>query len=74
MEAINGRDKMEACECIHVENMVSSNGNKIANQFIIKNYVNYASGNSIDVFQSYDTVIAKRDCFRSGVKAFKKIK
>ena len=36
-----------------VENMTSSNGNKIANQFII-------TDQNKTVFQSYDTVIAKK--------------
>jgi hypothetical protein len=37
-----------------VSNMVSSNGNKVANQFIIED------GN-VDYFQSYKTIVAKRD-------------
>lgn len=38
---------------MRVENMTSSNGNKIANQFVI-----YSEG--CTVFQSYDSVIVKR--------------
>jgi hypothetical protein len=51
-----------------VENMTSSKGNKIANQFIITDTVNDMSGNAVTYFQSYNTIIAKRDCFRAGVK------
>jgi hypothetical protein len=51
-----------------VENMTSSKGNKIANQFIIKEDENEMSGNAIEYFQSYNTVIAKRDKFRPGVE------
>ena len=50
-----------------VENMVSSKGNVIANQFIISDTVNDMSGNAIEYFQSYKSVIAKRDCFRAGI-------
>ena len=38
---------------IKVENMTSNNGNKIANQFILK-------GNDFCIFQSYDSVIVKK--------------
>lgn len=51
-----------------VENMTSRNGNKIANQFIIKEEENEMSGNAVEYFQSYDTIIAKRDKFRAGVE------
>lgn len=51
-----------------VQNMTSSKGNKIANQFIIKEDENEMSGNAIEYFQSYNTVIAKRDKFRAGVE------
>lgn len=51
-----------------VQNMTSSKGNKIANQFIIKEEENEMSGNAVEYFQSYDTVIAKRDKFRAGVE------
>ena len=50
-----------------VQNMTSSRGNKIANQFIIKEDENEMSGNAIEYFQSYNTIIAKRDKFRAGV-------
>ena len=51
-----------------VRNMTSSKGNKIANQFIISDVVNEMSGNAIEYFQSYNTIIAKRDCFRANTK------
>jgi hypothetical protein len=51
-----------------VQNMTSARGNKIANQFIIKEEENEMSGNAVEYFQSYDTVIAKRDKFRAGVE------
>ena len=38
-----------------VENMVSYNGNKVPNQFIIEDYKN-----NITIFQSYETTIAMR--------------
>jgi len=50
-----------------VKNMVSSKGNKIANQFIITEEENEMSGNAIEYFQSYDSIIVKRDKFRPGV-------
>jgi hypothetical protein len=50
-----------------VENMTSANGNKIANQFIITEDENEMSGNAIQYFQSYNTIIAKRDKFRAGI-------
>lgn len=37
-----------------VENMVSSSGNKVANQFIIK-------GKDVCYFQSYDSIIVKEE-------------
>ena len=45
-----------------VENMTSSNGNKVANQFIITTEGRGALGNfdKKEVFQSYDSVIAIR--------------
>ena len=52
---------------MRVTNMVSNKGNKIANQFIIEDKVNEMSGNSIEYFQSYETIIAKRDCFKAGI-------
>lgn len=39
---------------MNVKNMTSSKGNKIANQFII-------TDGQVEVFQSYDSVIAKVD-------------
>jgi hypothetical protein len=50
-----------------VENMKSGRGNKVPNQFIIKDEENEMSGNAIEYFQSYNTIIAKRDKFRAGV-------
>ena len=40
-----------------VENMTSTRGNKIPNQFII---TDYQEGNKIEYFQSYDVIIAKK--------------
>ena len=40
-----------------VENMTSTRGNKIPNQFII---TDYQEGNKIECFQSYDVIIAKK--------------
>jgi hypothetical protein len=51
-----------------VENMTSGRGNKIANQFIIRDTVNDMSGNAVEYFQSYDTIICKIDCFRADVE------
>lgn len=51
-----------------VQNMTSGNGNKIANQFIIREDENPMSGNAIEYFQSYDSIVAKRDKFRAGVE------
>ena len=51
-----------------VENMTSSRGNKIANQFIIRDEENEMSGNAVEYFQSYNTIIVKRDKFRAGVE------
>ena len=39
----------------------------VKNQFIITDEENPISGNSVEYFQSYDTIIAKRDKFRAGV-------
>jgi hypothetical protein len=50
-----------------VQNMTNSNGNKVPNQFIIKEDENRMSGNCIEYFQSYNSIIAKRDKFRAGV-------
>jgi len=50
-----------------VKNMVSSKGNKIANQFIITEDENEMSGNAVEYFQSYDSIIVKRDKFRPGI-------
>lgn len=48
-------------DTIKVENMTSRNGNKIANQFVIRSY----DANNIvnkEVFQSYKTTIAMHVC------------
>ncbi len=49
---------------LKVINMTGENGRAIPNQFIINEIVNEMSGNSIDYFQSYKSIIVKRDCFR----------
>tara|TARA_Y100000310_G_C20083177_1_gene534817 strand:+ start:174 stop:443 length:270 start_codon:yes stop_codon:yes gene_type:complete len=45
-----------------VENMTSSKGNKVANQFVI-------TTPSAVYFQSYETIIAKKDYF-SGIRVY----
>lgn len=51
-----------------VTNMTSAKGNKVPNQFIIQDENDSPMGNnSVDYFQSYNTVIAKRDKFRAGI-------
>ena len=50
-----------------VENMTNSRGNKVPNQFIITEDADPLSGNAVAYFQSYNTVIAKRDRFRADV-------
>ena len=47
-----------------VQNMTNANGNKVANQFIIREDENEMSGNAVEYFQSYKSIIAKRDKFR----------
>ena len=49
-----------------VENMTNSRGNKVRNQFIIREEENEMSGNAVEYFQSYETIIVKRDKFRAG--------
>ncbi len=44
-----------------VENMTSSAGNKVANQFILK-------GHNVEFFQSYNSIIAKREWTANGKK------
>jgi hypothetical protein len=39
-----------------VENMESAKGNKIANQFVVKD-----DENNVEYFQSYDSVIVRKD-------------
>lgn len=54
---------------IKVRNMISnSTGREIPNQFIIETEIDANSGNSIQYFQSYKTIIAKRDKFRPDEK------
>ena len=48
--------------------MTNSKGNKVKNQFIITEDENEMSGNAIEYFQSYNSIIAKRDKFRAGIK------
>ncbi len=49
-----------------VSNFEGKNG-KVKNQFIIKEDIDPMSGNCVTYFQSYDSIIAKRDRFRAGV-------
>ena len=48
---------------LKVENMISSKGNKIANQFVIEEYLHYSGSGSYTVkrktFQSYNSIIAR---------------
>ena len=48
---------------IKVENMISSKGNKIANQFVIEECLHYSGSGSYTVirktFQSYNSIIAR---------------
>jgi hypothetical protein len=50
-----------------VEQMRGRNGNAVPNQLIIQDEIDELSGNCIEYFQSYQTIIAKRDKFRAGV-------
>ena len=55
-----------------VENMRSPRtGREIPNQYIIREYENTMSGNCVQYFQSYSTIIAKMDRFRPDVKTRK---
>ena len=55
----------EAVRSTHlkVENMISSKGNKVANQFVIEEYLHYSGSGSYTVkrktFQSYNSIIAR---------------
>ena len=53
-----------------VQNMTNSNGNKVANQFILTDHGRGALGNFIvrDTFQSYDSVIAVRTVWEDNIK------
>lgn len=52
-----------------VTNLTSPrSGREVANQFVITDVVNDMSGNAVEYFQSYKSIIAKRDCFRAGVE------
>ena len=42
---------------MQVTNMTSSNGNKVANQFVI---TTEEQGNKVEYLQSYETIIAKK--------------
>jgi hypothetical protein len=46
--------------------MTSPRGNKVANQFIIKVDEDRMSGNCTEYFQSYGSIIAKRERFSAG--------
>ncbi len=49
-----------------VQNMLSSNGNKVANQFIIKAAFTDGDICSTEVFQSYNSAIVQIDNYNSG--------
>ena len=49
-----------------VQNMTGSSGNKVANQFIITDEASELSGNCVQYFQSYNSIIAKIDKFHAG--------
>ena len=51
-----------------VQNFTNSKGNKVKTQFIITDEEKEMSGNAVEYFQSYDSIIAKRDIFRADVK------
>jgi len=51
---------------MRVENFKNRDGRPVANQFLIFEDENPTSGNAVVYFQSYETVIAKRDKFRAG--------
>ena len=50
-----------------VRNMTGNTGREVPNQFIITDDENEMSGNAVQYFQSYKTVIAKIDKFRAGM-------
>jgi hypothetical protein len=49
-----------------VQNMMSRNGNKVANQFIINTYFTDGDICSTKVFQSYDSAIVQIDNYNNG--------
>ena len=49
---------------VQVQNMTSSNGNAVPNQFVIITVEE--DGGTITYFQSYTTIIAKREYFSDG--------
>ena len=49
-----------------VENMTISSGNKVANQFVITDYID---GTQRETFQSYDSVIATITVYTSNANA-----
>lgn len=51
-----------------VEQFKNNKGQAVKNQFIIKEDINEMSGNCIEYFQSYNSIIAKRDKFRADEK------
>lgn len=51
---------------MRVSNMIGKNGRSIPNQFIITDEENPMSGNAVEYFQSYKSIIVKRDKFRAG--------
>ena len=49
-----------------IEQMIGRSGKAVANQFIIRESEGIAPNNCIEYFQSYKSIIAKRDKFRAG--------
>lgn len=58
-----------------VQNMTSSRGNTVPNQFIINGYENFGDADNlpmqtvqVEFFQSYQTVIVKKQYFHDGMQ------
>ena len=49
-----------------VSNFTNSKGNAVRNQFIIRDDETPMGGNCVEYFQSYKSIIVKRDKFRAG--------
>lgn len=56
---------------VHVQNMVGRTGKNVANQFILTENPDSMSGNAVEYFQSYQSIIVKRDKFRAGIETRK---